>query len=273
VERWESFARNLLAEENLKRDLANKGLQNISLFAYDTVDSTNTRAKLFASSRVAGISPAIFISRAQSAGRGTRARTFESPEGAGLYMSILLPGSAASKNPQLLTSYTAVAVSRAIFSASGGKIKPRIKWVNDIVLSDRKLGGILTEAAYNDRGERFFIVGIGINLSPAAHSDEVLSLMTTLFECGFKIDAHELLCHIACEFFSSLDTYDSDVITEQYRALSSLIGRRVEISGIDDGCIATAIDIDNNRAIVIRRDDGSIKKYCSGDVSIRPKGE
>ena len=267
-----AFARNLAKEEEISRILANKGLQNIAVFAYDLTDSTNTRAKLFAERSVAGVTPAIFISRAQSAGRGTRARAFESPVG-GLYMSILLPKSTLNGNPQSLTSYCAVIAARACEAATGGKVSPKIKWVNDLVVSDRKLGGILTESAFTDSGERFFIVGIGINLFPAPHSEPVLGLMTTLCDEGASISDTELLSYITAEFFSSLDTFDSDSVTREYVERSSLIGREVEISGTEHSGFATVHSIDYDRAILLKFSDGSIKRYYSGDVSIRPKGD
>lgn len=273
VEKTESFARNFHREDEITCIFANNDLQNISVFAYDTVDSTNTRAKLFAKSCVAGISPAIFISRAQSAGRGTRARTFESPDGAGLYMSLLFPENMLNSDPIYLTSYAALTVSRAISLLSDGKIEPKIKWVNDIVIADKKLAGILTEASLSDSGEKFFIVGIGINLMTANHSNEVLGLMTSLSEHGVEIDTYELAASITRAFFSSLGEFGSPKITEEYKSLSSLISRRVCITGTDCGCVGTAIDIDENRAIVIKLDDGSIKKYFSGDASIRPTGD
>lgn len=268
----QSFVTNAGAEEKIKCLLVNNGLQNIDVFAYDDVDSTSTRAKLFAKNRVAGITPAIFISRAQSAGRGTRARTFESPAGAGLYMSLLFSENMISGDPTHLTSYTAVVAARAIFALSRGKIKPKIKWVNDIVVADKKLGGILTESSFSASGERFFIVGIGINLESAPHSEQVKSLMTTLSECGAKIGAFDLLCEITRSFFASLDMFDKEQITEEYKSLCSIIGRRISISGVTDGCFATAIDIDDDRALVVKCDDGLIKKYYSGDVTIRLKG-
>ena len=273
MERYEFFARNARREEEIKRDFANNCLQNVDVFAYETVDSTNTRAKLYAKSCGAGLTPAIFISRAQSAGRGTRARTFESPHGAGLYMSILLPQNVLFGKPTNLTSYTAVAVSRAIFKKSEGKLTPRIKWVNDLVVNDKKLGGILTEATFTDSGEGFFIVGIGINLKNAEHSDEVRALMTTLEDEGAPCEENSLILAVVKEFFTSLEIFDSEPITMEYRALSSLIGRRVTVSGTNDGCRATVIDIDNDRAILLKLEDGSIKKYFSGDITLRPEGD
>ena len=273
MEKSWSFATNAEMQAEINRIFANNGLQNVAVFTYDTVDSTNTRAKLFAKSCGAGLTPAIFISRAQSAGRGTRARSFESPLGAGLYMSILLPAHLVPENPAHLTSYTAVAVSRAIEGVTCGAVKPLIKWVNDLVVADKKLGGILTEASFCDNGEAFYVVGIGINLCPAPHSDEVSAIMTTLADLGAPVSYTDFLCAVASEFFSSVSEYGSDRVTAEYRALSSLIGRQVILSGTEDGCIATVTDIDNDRAIVLRKDDGTLKKYVSGDVSIRPKGE
>ena len=273
VEKDEFFARNARREEEIKCYFANNCLQNIEVFAYETVDSTNTRAKLYAKSCGAGLTPAIFISRAQSAGRGTRARTFESPFGAGLYMSVLLPQNMVSGEPTHLTSYTAVAVSRAIFKESCKKLTPKIKWVNDLVINDKKLGGILTEASFTDLGEGFFIVGIGINLKDGEHTNEVRQLMTSLDECGVSYNETSLTFAIVNEFFTSLEIFDSDFITSEYRALSSLIGRAVTVSGTENAHRATVIDIDNDRAILLQLEDGSIKKYFSGDVTIRPQGD
>ena len=107
-------------KERIERALVKLGLQKCAVFEYEITDSTNTRAKLFAKNRGAEEkSPAIFVARGQYAGRGTRGRTFESPVGAGVYISVLVYEKILPSEAQRLTATAAVAVS---LCASLGKI-------------------------------------------------------------------------------------------------------------------------------------------------------
>ena len=172
MEKSWSFTTNAEMQAEINRIFANNGLQNVAVFAYDTVDSTNTRAKLFAKSCGAGLTPAIFISRAQSAGRGTRGRSFESPIDSGLYISFLFYPDLSAVDAAHLTTYAATRVCRAIDRISEGTAEaPRIKWVNDIYIGEKKLSGILTEGAPDEQGNLCYaVVGIGINLKSGALS-------------------------------------------------------------------------------------------------------
>ena len=106
----------------------------------------------------------MFVTRAQSAGRGTRGRSFESPEGGGIYFSLLLYPELYAKDAYLLTCAAAVAVCRALENICPN-IVPRIKWVNDIYVGKRKLCGILTEGECTDSDMlRYSIFGFGLIL-------------------------------------------------------------------------------------------------------------
>ena len=258
-------------KEDIKNVLVNNTLQNVAVHEYGITDSTNTRAKLFAKNRcVEEKTPAIFLSRAQSAGRGTRGRGFESPIGAGLYISYLIyPDCSVSAAD--ITTYAAVACCRALekIGAADG-LKPRIKWVNDIYVGARKLSGILTEGELDESGKlKYAVVGIGINLRRGEHSHEVASIMTTLEDEGVSVSFEQLYEVLTEEFFSALAKAGTAEIMKEYRDLSMLIGRAVRIVTGGRQYDERVTDIDSDGALITQDVHGNVKKYISGDVSVR----
>ena len=252
--------------------MTEKMLHGVRAFFYEKTDSTNTRAKLFAENEgKVGASPAIFFTRAQSAGRGTRARTFESPEGAGLYVSFLLYPTLSGKDLLSLTTYAAVAVCRAVEKISAHSLSPRIKWVNDITVNDRKLCGILTEGKISPSGEcEYAIVGIGINLADGEHSEEVRAVMTTLAECGVKVTPDTLAEVLTEEFFEHLNELGTPGCEAEYISRSSVIGRRLRITSPHGTEYAVATGIGEGCSLICKDESGNEKEYISADVQIRP---
>lgn len=249
------------------------GLPRPHVFCYDLTDSTNTRAKLFAESgESSGKAPAIFFSRAQSAGRGTRSRIFESPEGGGAYVSFLFypEGQVGGAG---LTAYAAVAAARAVDSLSEGRLNTKIKWVNDLVINDRKLGGILSECKLSDGGYEYAIVGIGINTKEGEHSDEVSGIMTCLASHGVYTEPWDVALALTKEFFSRLFEADGRATLDEYRRRSSVIGRRVTLYRPDGVKDVTVTGIEDDGSITVLEDGENIKSYNSGDVTVRPATE
>ena len=213
----------------------------------------------------------MFLTRAQSAGRGTRGRSFESPEDAGLYMSLLLYPKIHSRDAFLLTCATAVAVCRAVEKLCP-EVSPRIKWVNDVYVGDKKLCGILTEGECNDDGMLCYaIIGIGINIKNAPHSQEVESIMTSLENEGADIDVPRLAAEIISEILALVD--NRMLLLDEYRTRSLLIGREVEISSAGTVNTERVIGIDDECALLTKGADNTTKRYISGDVKIHTKKE
>lgn len=250
---------------------ANNTLQKPLIFAYDEVDSTNTIAKLYMENGgTPGDGGALFFTRTQRAGRGTRMRTFESPRDGGLYMSLVVLRSEVASYATRLTMIAAVSVCRALKRATGDNLPVKIKWVNDITIDDKKLAGILTETKLDECGmTKYVIIGIGLNLKDAEHSREVKQIMTTLGEHGVEISAEELCALITEELLLAINSEKDDIIDE-YRALSSIIGRRVYVSTKDENYEATTIDIADDGALVCMTDTGERVSLISADVSIKP---
>lgn len=131
-------------------------------FHFETLDSTNEAAKrMIASGEI--VSDACIVASEQTAGRGTKGRTWISPRDAGLYLSVVLLDVAAfGRSMQLITLACGVACAQTLRRQFD--IDVRVKPVNDLMLNGGKLGGILTEANVEGRVIASLIVGIGINL-------------------------------------------------------------------------------------------------------------
>lgn len=250
---------------------ANNTLQKPLIFAYDEVDSTNTEAKLYANRCGEGESRvALFFTRTQRAGRGTRMRVFESPRDGGLYMSLLIWPNERVDIITRVTMLSAVAVCKVIGRLLGDDEKAKIKWVNDITINDKKLSGILTEAKLDENGiARYVIIGIGINLTPSSHSNEVRAIMTSLEEHGVNITPEELSALIAEELLLSLNGKDYDFLDE-YRRLCSVIDRDINVVTVSGSYHARAVGVADDGALIIEKENGERARLISADVSIRP---
>lgn len=134
----------------------------LNCFDFDTVDSTNDAAKrLIAAGRISRTS--VVKARMQTTGRGTRGRTWESPPG-GIYLSVVLPGTAA---PLATTAAYTLAAGVGCVDALGefAGVSVQLKPVNDLIANGRKLGGILTEALFEQGQPQAIIIGVGINFA------------------------------------------------------------------------------------------------------------
>ena len=263
--------RSSLFEKEVKDFFVSEDLQIPDVFFYEETDSTNTRAKLYAENRdTDDRRPAIFFSHAQCAGKGTRGRTFESPAGGGVYISYLIYPECEVRDALTLTTYAALSVCRAIEKISKS-VAPKIKWVNDVTVDGKKLSGILTEGKIEDGKMKYAIVGIGVNVNKAEHSPEVESIMTSLFDCGVNISPDEFAKVLTESFFLGLSDIGSSKIYDEYKSLSVILGKEVNIIDFTTQKTETAIDIDPDFSLITRDHNGEIHRYVSADVSVRQK--
>ena len=157
------------------------------LLCLDTVDSTNTECKRRA---MAGAREGLAIlAEEQSGGRGRLGRSFQSPRGKGLYLSVLLRPPLEPVQVTDFTAWVAVAVCDGVQAACG--VRPRIKWTNDIVLNGKKLAGILTELGLESESNalEYLVTGIGINVNqgPEDFDPEVRGLNTSYHGLLFSL--------------------------------------------------------------------------------------
>ena len=258
-----------LKERRIRRKIGALS-KDLPIIVYKTIDSTNTQAKLSAEN--GQYKDAVFIASEQTAGRGRLGRSFISEGGKGLYLSILLGGPFAPDFAVSFTTYMAVIAARCIERLTG--TNPKIKWVNDIYLSGKKLAGILTEGKADESGEAlsYAVVGIGINLLKQEFDNEVKSIATTLEdECGKKVDVNVLAAMIVKEFFENLPLLlaGTKEIAAEYKSRSFLIGERVNVIKPTETYEAFVTDITDKCELVLELPDGSHKILSTGEVSVR----
>lgn len=231
------------------------------LRVYDELDSTNSEAKRYALS--GGKTPALFVADRQTAGRGRMGRSFYSPEGVGIYMSLLLSVKESLDDTLLMTTAAAVAVRRAVYSVCGRDTD--IKWVNDLYLDGKKVCGILCELLGN---EKMMIVGVGINLSTSDLPLEIAEIAGSLGVVGENV--REVLCaECASELYRIWRELPSDTFSEEYRKHSLVLGKEISYTQNGETCFGTAADIDSKGRLHVTDRNGDTHILASGEISVR----
>lgn len=242
-----------------------------SLLWFETIESTNTRARELA--RQGALHGTVLIADHQAGGRGRLGRSFHSPAGSGIYMSVILRPCCKPQEIMHLTCAAAVAMCDAVESAVG--VRPRIKWTNDLVCGKRKIAGILTELGFDAAGNvDFAVVGIGINCcqNETDFPEEIRGIAGSLASVsGQSVDRVK----VAAAMMDALYRMDQDLlcgkadILTQYRRDCITLGQEVSLVRGDEVRHGTALDIDEIGALVVRLQDGRVETVQSGEVSIR----
>lgn len=254
---------NALSKDAIESKLCTKGL---SFELYDCVDSTNRLAKERAANGAAeGL---VILSDTQTAGRGRLGRTFCSPAGTGLYMSVVLRPVLPAEKALLITTAAAVAVCRAIERVSDRKAQ--IKWVNDVYCDEKKVCGILTEAAFAGDNMAYAVLGIGINVRDpeGGFSCEIADIATSVYG-GRGGDRCALAAAVLDAFFEEYARLSEEHHVQEYRDRSCLIGKAITVKAPTGDCAATALGVDEQCRLLVRYGDGREDALSSGDVSIR----
>ena len=237
----------------------------------EEIDSTNSYLKREA---LAGAPHGtVAAANRQTAGRGRMTRSFQSPPGKGVYLSVLLRPQLPPGDLMGVTGMTAVAVCNAIERTAG--VRPGIKWTNDLVLNGRKICGILTEMALE--GEtgltQSLVIGAGVNVShtPEDFGPEVSKMATSLTQEGFPVSLSALAAAMIEELYRLSDALGGDTRpwTEAYRRDCVNLGKRVQLLWTDHRSEAEAVDIDEQFGLVVRLTDGSLTTVRTGEVSVR----
>jgi len=251
-------------EFELERMLDTKTIGKKILF-FEEVDSTNNKAKQIALEEKEGT---VVISEMQTSGRGRRGREWHSPKG-GIYVSFILkPNMSPEKAPQI-TLVSSLALVEALDSMFQ-KLNAKIKWPNDVLISGKKISGILTELSSDMEKINYIVVGVGVNISTGINNlpENATSL---------KLEMNQ---DISVKLFlkSFLEHYDSiyqeylngsiDQIIKRWKNNSDTLGKKVKIIGINETYEGLAKDIDENGALILQTKEKEIKVY-SGDVSLR----
>ena len=237
---------------------------------YDEIGSTNTEVKARADQgEDEGL---VILAGRQTAGRGRLGRSFFSPRGTGLYMSLLLRPGDRTDRPVSITSAAAAAVALAVEELSGETVG--IKWVNDILLHGKKVCGILTEASFlpDGRALRYAVVGIGVNLCdpPGGYPAEIRDTAGSVFGPAAPPGAAATLAAgILDRFWDYYRRINTRPYLEDYRRRSVAVGRTVRVLTSHGGRRALVLGVDDDCGLAVRYDDGTEDVLSSGEISIR----
>ncbi len=237
---------------------------NINILRFDSLGSTNTEAA--SQARQGADEGLCVIAREQSAGRGRHGRTWVSEPDAGLYFSIVLRPKLDLKYLPLITLMAGVAVYDTLKEFG---LKPDIKWVNDVLIGDKKISGILAETVDTPSGNAV-IVGIGINLKSSNFPVEIAETATSIEAetLGSSGNVEGALIKYLSYWYEILKNDEGPTeIIQNWRGRSSYFsGKAVRVT-LPDGVLEGTTDgLEENGALRVKTSDGSVTIVQAGDV-------
>lgn len=248
--------------------LAGKFSEQYHIKVYPSLESTNLKARALA--EVGAPNGTVVFADAQTAGRGRLGRTFYSPAGSNIYMTLLLRPHFLPEQASSVTTFAAVAVARAIERVTG--LCASLKWVNDVWIGSRKVCGILAESALSPADSRlsYVALGIGINVNSLEFPAELSEIATSLaLECGEAVDRSRLAAVLLSELQPLLSGDAPTEHMDEYRARNLVLGREITVMTGDRSYTAAGKRIEDNGNLIVIRPDGCEESICAGEVSIR----
>jgi len=259
--------------QRIKEELLTK-LIGKTIHYFSEVSSTNDLAKEIAA--IGAKEGTVIVAETQTCGKGRLGRKWASPRG-GIWLSTILRPKLSAKDVPKLTLMTSLVVAKTISQLFN--LKTEVKWPNDVLVNAKKVCGILTEANTGGDITNFVVVGIGINANVELDSlpKHVRENATSLkHELKREIDRERFL-RVLLEkmehYYVMLAEGKFNVMLEKWKGLCSFLGSYVEVTSFEEKIEGWAIDVDENGALIIRLQDGTLRKVLSGDVSLaRSKG-
>lgn len=240
------------------------------IFYSEEAASTNDLAKELAEKGVR--EGAVVIAETQTHGKGRLGRRWISPRG-GIWFSVILRPAVDPKDAPKIVFMAAVAIAKTIRKMLG--LTAKTKWPNDVLVHNKKVCGLLAETSISDDNINFVVLGIGINanVDTNAFPKELTGSLTSLKqEAKREIPREEFLQVLLKE----MEHYYNDFtrgrfarILEEWKSLTDMIGKDVEVVSFDERFEGEAIDVDQDGALMVKLEDGSVKRVFSADASIR----
>ena len=198
-------------------------------------------------------------------------RSFQSPEGKGIYLSVILRPNCPPEQLMHLTCAAGVAMLEAVEKVSG--IRPGLKWINDLVIGRKKLGGILVEMSVDKGMVDYAVIGIGINcLQQEEDFDpQIREIATSLLLCG-KTILPQMLAAAMVESLHKMSLAlfnEKDRLMEIYKANCITLGKEIQVLRYDSIRPGIAIDLDADGGLCVQYPDGTRETVSFGEVSVR----
>lgn len=237
---------------------------NINILRFDSLSSTNDEAA--AQARRGAAEGVVILSRSQTSGRGRHGRAWISESDAGLYFSIVLRPQVDTASLPLITLMAGVAACDCLLEFGA---KADIKWVNDLLIREKKICGILAEAVDSPAGLAV-VLGIGVNLRRTAVSDENAEFATSLeHETGKTVSADEFaecLTRYLGYLYAELNEEPGRILHEWQLRSTYFSGKEVRVRTSDREFTGVTDGLEQNGALRVKLSDNSIVIVQAGDV-------
>lgn len=256
----------------LQDGLHTKRLGRSILFSRE-VDSTNEWAKELAT--YGAPEGTVVVAETQTMGRGRLGREWISPTG-GLWFSVILRPKLRPAETVKLNFVAVLAVAEVLREMFD--LKAETKWPNDVLVNKRKICGILSEMNSTGETVNFVVVGVGVNVNFDVEKffrDQLRKVATSLEnELGRKVQLEELFRTLLKHLESLYELFTKegfDSILEEWKDYAGFLGRQVEVATSTEKLGGLALDVDDEGALVLRLEDGTVKRVFVGDVSLRTR--
>ena len=237
---------------------------------FKTLDSTNVKIRELA---LEGASEGmVAVADMQTAGKGRRGRSWESPAGTNIYMSLLLRPKFEVTFAPMLT--LVMAYSAACVLKEEGYEGVRIKWPNDLVISGKKICGILTEMELSGTEIGHVVVGIGINANTKTFPEELQDKATSLcLVKNHEVDRNDLIEKVLRRFSRDYEKFLEEkslkFLKDEYNKILVNYHRAVLVLEPGNEYEAVAQGINELGELLVEKADGSIEAVYAGEVSVR----
>ena len=237
---------------------------------FPVIDSTNVHARMIADRGAP--EGTVVVAETQLKGKGRRGRSWFSPAGEGIYVSVILrPRVAPSEAPQLVLM-AAVAAAEALLAQAALPVS--VKWPNDILVGGKKIAGILTEMRLAGDRIDHVVIGMGVNVNTPAESlpPEIAAIATSLCAVTGRTFSRAGLLRTYLEklegWYALFRERRFEPIRERWLEISRIIGKQVKIAGVDRTYEGEVVDIDPTGFLILKSPDGGVQRILAGDVSM-----
>lgn len=263
---------DILSSAEVCPELTTKVFGQTEYLYYQEIDSTNNQARSLASTGYP--EGTVVVADMQTAGRGRRGRSWYSPGSQGIYMSVILRPLLPLKEISRISLLTAVAVAETLEEELN--LPARIKWPNDILINNKKVAGILSEAVTDMDGIEYIVVGIGLNISNRLQ-DFPIDFRTAATSAHVEDARLVSRVKVLQGLLARLERHYFDLLAGSFegtllkgKSLSLIIGQELRLDTINGFLVGQALDIDENGFLLVRDQSGIVHTIFSGEVTILP---
>jgi BirA family transcriptional regulator, biotin operon repressor / biotin---[acetyl-CoA-carboxylase] ligase len=260
---------DLLSADEIRMALTTRTFGRGEIVCLERTESTNTTAKAMALSGAP--EGTLILAEAQTAGRGRKGRNWFSPLREGVYVSIVLRPRLLLNQAGRIPILASLALAETIVSLELPNVS--IKWPNDVLLSGKKIGGILTEIGAEMDTLDYMIVGVGINVNTHRFPRTLQDSATSLFlGSGMRVLRSVVLVRFLTHFERYYGSYGQGIagrVLATWKKFAGITGKRVFVEAESGGSEGVLQDLDEDGALVVLAPDGRRVRVSSGEVRLR----